>query len=358
MTIDRKTVRIGFSALVLSTMLGLSGCADNSNAVLPGSATPGLASGGATYVYAIQAPSSTSTAILQYSLSGSSTNLTPTATLNAPTGVSFTCLAVDSTGQIYAGAYVIATGVGEVLVYAAGSTGAATPSRTILGGTTTQSATFGQPISLQVTSAGTLGIFSYNSSGYSFATTTAATATGAVVPTTLLQGTSTGLYSAVAGTMDANGKIYITNYSSGGTGQVLVYAPGATGNTAPIATITTPSATVPYGIGTDSSGNIYVVVDPVTGSTGASVYVYASTATGAATPTRTISGSSTGINFGGGLRVDSVGNFYMINETLVGTNSYTFNVLAFGPTASGNVASPLNIASSALTSPDAQIAVR
>ena len=48
----------------------------------------------------------------------------------------------------------------------------------------------------------------------------------------------------------------------------------------------------------------------------------------------------------------------MINETPVGTSSFTVSVVAFAQSASGNVTPGLTFASSALNSPSSQIAVR
>ncbi|HET6947958.1 MAG TPA: hypothetical protein VFJ45_09125, partial [bacterium] len=84
--------------------------------------------------------------------------------------------------------------------------------------------------------------------------------------------------------------LYVANRS----GQsVTVYEPSATGDVAPIRTIsgTSTGLNVPYGVALDAAGILYV-------SNGASnsITVYAPGATGDVAPIRTISGANTGLN--------------------------------------------------------------
>ncbi len=80
-------------------------------------------------------------------------------------------------------------------------------------------------------------------------------------------------------------------------------------------------------------------------------------ASGAATPSRTLTGSATGIYFGGGVRLDSVGNLYMMNATPSGSSA-TYSIVAFAQSASGNVAPGLTFQSPQMSSPASEIAVR
>ena len=273
-----NSLRLAARILPIATItvaLGLAGCANNT-VTSPGGTGSGvgtpLTTGGASVLYAIQQPSSTSSSILEFSLTSGSGNLSPIATLTPPSGVFFSAIATDSSGLIYAGAEILATGQGEVLVYPANSNGAVTPTRTILGGLPNTSTSFAEPLSMHVSSAGTLAILSETGAGYSVATMPAATSTGTVTPTTLIQGAATQLTQGYSVTIDQNGKVYATNY--GTSGSILEFASGATGNAAPTTVITTGTSSVPYGIAADASGNVFTVLDSATGNTTGALTVY------------------------------------------------------------------------------------
>jgi len=196
-------------------------------------------------------------------------------------------------------------------------------------------------------------------------------ASGDAAPTGIISGQSTGLDFPSGIALDASGKIYVANQSGA---SVTIYAAGTTGNTAPTVTITTglsrpnglaldgkgniyiadegngnilefaanptgnetATATITTGLGyvhalaLDSAGNIYVTDANGGGGVGSlwnrfftvyaavaatgSVTVYAAGATGNATPTATISGSSTGLNHPNGIAIDSDGNIYVANN--------------------------------------------
>jgi hypothetical protein len=90
--------------------------------------------------------------------------------------------------------------------------------------------------------------------------------------------------------VDAAGNLYVANYSNH---TITVFGPGASGNVAPIRTISGPMTGLsnPSGIALNPSGNLYVANDVVN-----SVVVFAPGAAGNVTPIRTLSGPSTGIN--------------------------------------------------------------
>jgi hypothetical protein len=307
-----------FSAFCLPGLVVLFGCG---NTVAPPHV---LTPGGATYLYVIQ----NGTSLLQFSLTGISTRPTPTATITAPSGTTFSSVTTDSSGVLYVGAFLRANNQGEILVYAAGSTGAATPTRIITGSVYPAPTTFGVPNFIDINSAGTLAVLSYAGNGYSVATMPS-NSTGAVTPTTVILGGVTQLTGALGVTIDQLGKVYVTNFF--GTGSVLTFAAGATGDTAPTTVITTGGAE-PYGIAVDASGNIFTILDVPSLTSAATLAVYAPGASGAATPIRTIAGNLTGIGFGGGVELDSVGNVYIDNVTEAGEN-----IVAFSQSESGNV---------------------
>lgn len=92
-------------------------------------------------------------------------------------------------------------------------------------------------------------------------------------PSTVISGASTGLNNPLAIAVDDGGKIYVANEgplkratsgtssSAGRSGSLTVYAPGSSGDAAPIATISGPNTGLnsPSGISIDGNGNIYVL---------------------------------------------------------------------------------------------------
>jgi sugar lactone lactonase YvrE len=265
-------------------------------------------------------------------------------------------LATDSSGQIYAAGSI--SSQFEILVYAAGASGSATPLRTIVENATNVVI----PNSIAVDSAGAVYVLGQSSLGVF-----AANANGTSSPVRLIQGALTQLNSPNEVTVDGTGNIYVTTSVSSvnsSTGAILIFASGATGNAAPARVITaTPVFT---GIAVDSASNIYTVEDtvtfnPITGAfstTAAALVEFSAGASGAATPTRSVSGSATGLTFAGGLSRDNAGNVYIVNVFIPTTGSPTFNVLEFGPNATGNVGPGINFNSSAWTDPGEQIALR
>ena len=167
--------------------------------------------------------------------------------------------------------------------------------------------------------------------------------------------------------MDGTGNIYVTtsvSFVNSSTGAILIFASGATGNVAPARVITaTPVFT---GIAVDSASNIYtaedtVIFNPIMGAfstTAATLVEFSAGASGAATPTKSVSGSATGLTFAGGLSRDNAGNVYIVNAFISTTGSATFTVLGFGPNATGNVGPGINFNSSAWTVAGEQIALK
>ena len=109
---------------------------------------------------------------------------------------------------------------------------------------------------------------------------------------------------------------------------------GTTGtqNLTPKATITNTAFLRVHSLALDSSNNVYVTNTNTNAAGDSGVYVYPSTATGAATPSATIVGSSTGFFNPNGISLDSENNIY------VGNNGTTAEVLIFRAGANGNVA--------------------
>jgi hypothetical protein len=346
-------------------LVALTGCGSSGNSGGGGGGggttapTGALASGGATTLYAIENYYEPNESILQFSLSGAG-SVSPTSTLLAPTTLIVGAVATDSSGQIYVGG-ALNPGY-EILVYAAGASGAATPLRTI---TLDAEGEF-YPVSMTVDASGKLYAAGESQDGsFSGVAVFDATANGAATPIQLIQ--NAGVQEPLSMAVDTSGKVYLSGLTDT-SGEIVVFAAGATGNATPIQTISTVAATsttvtVFWGLAVDASGDLYTVQDTETGDSSgdvtgmtAEIEEFAAGATGSPTPIKTISGSKTGLALGGGMRVDGVGNIYLANEVLAGT-TVTNDLLAFGPNASGNVAPGLDLSSTALTSPAPEIAV-
>jgi hypothetical protein len=150
--------------------------------------------------------------------------------------------------------------------------------------------------------------------------------------TNVIIGTNTGLQNPAGIALDSASNIYVTNM---GNSSVTVYAAGSAGNVAPIATISGTNTLLsnPFGIALDSSNNIYVANGINTGT--ASVTVYAAGSNGNVAPTRTITGTLTGLADPSGVAVDPLGRIFVANENTPSLNGF---VSTFNTGANGNVA--------------------
>jgi hemin uptake protein HemP len=171
-----------------------------------------------------------------------------------------------------------------------------------------------------------------------------ATGNANITPANAVSSPSQTPFQALA--VDTAGNLYVSASNSTttpATYEVLVYAPTATGAATPTRTITSASLTAPAtSIAVDATGEVYAL-------TGNSIGVFAATATGTSTPVRLISGSLTLLNSASSIAVDAAQNIYVAN-----TNGN--NVLVFSSTATGNVA-PAGILSGAATEIDTPLGV-
>jgi hypothetical protein len=213
--------------------------------------------------------------VLEFSATANG-SVSPAATLTGPAGVVFKSVAVDTSGNLY---IVSSAPTPEILVNASGTSGTWVPTRTIAGGLTTLTAPTGVAI-------------------------------------------------------DGSGQIYVLDNSVTSGPVILVFAANATGDVAPIRTISSFSMTNPFSIAV-SNTSVYV------SDLNSGVLVFPSSANGPSTPARAIGGAATDLVHSYGVGVDATGDVYATNETPPG-----YEIMEFGATANGNIA-PTRVRSSA-----------
>lgn len=287
-------------------------------------------------------------------ISGLATNAsgtsTPVSKLTLPSSFMAQAMTIDAVGQIYV-AGIQGQSPSEILVYAAGSTGAAAPVRTIL---------TGQP------TADPVGAIAVDNSGDLYVADNlkgtvnifAPSADGPSTPTRTIQLSASTFRGVNSLAVDGSGDLYLLGYVEGNVAgldnptEVFVYGPGASGSATPVRTIVGSNAE--FGLNTeniavDSAGDLYAIIfnpaHPFLNAT--EVAEFAPGATGNAAPVKTIIG-----NFGESgaspthLQIDSSGNVCVVGQfvdfDLPQTPiPYPPFIAIFSPSATGTV-SPTN----------------
>ncbi|MBV9646716.1 MAG: hypothetical protein JO043_04555 [Candidatus Eremiobacteraeota bacterium] len=118
---------------------------------------------------------------------------------------------------------------------------------------------------------------------------------GNVAPYNVIAGSRTGLVETTGIALDKRGYLYVSNVSD-----VVVFAPGATGNASPSAVIAGSNTQIPSGYGALSiavakDGTIFVGVENA--QQVSSILVFAAGSNGNVAPIRVISGQNTGIDW-------------------------------------------------------------
>jgi hypothetical protein len=328
----------------------LSICALSLLVPVIGCSSPSQATGPSFTLYAVQnntgiGGSSVLTLPVNNGQIGQS-SVTPTSTITVPMQTSFQALAVDNAGNVYVSASVVTAPplLNEILVYAAGATGAATPARTIA---LTNPSTQTVAISIAVDATGS--VYALNGNNISVF---APGASGNAAPARLITGNLTQLNAATGIAVDSAQNIYVANTNGG---NVLVFSSTETGNVAPASILagTATGISTPVGLTLDSAGDLYVASYNQTGNSSL-VLEFAPGASGNASPTRTLTAVASDTL--AGMAVDALDNLYVF------TQAPTSNQLAidvFSPSATGTAAPYATITSSAWTASNfGQIAVR
>jgi len=227
----------------------------------------------------ISNPSPTQIQILVYA-PGATGAATPTRTITTTLSSSIDSIAVDSIGQIYA------LSENTINIFSANATGKATPIRQIT------SSLINHPYAMAVDSANNIYVATgyYNPNIVVFS----AAANGDIESPRTITGSNTQLgYVSLGIAVDATGDIFVATQSgtSPYVSTVLEFAPNANGNAVPIKTLTAVSSYAIGGIKVDTAGNLFVVVENI-GNLRFAVDVFLPTATDSDPPVETISSAA------------------------------------------------------------------
>lgn len=289
-------MQLSRSLLVFSAasaaFLALVGCGSNSI----GSGNTGPTPYTGTTVYLVSGTTTASSLVLAYP-SGQANSPTATSSIILPSGSGTIgqFIALDPAANVY-----VATTT-DVRVYATGASGAATPTRVLpLNATTTLSNT---PTGLAADASGNI----YVSESGTGVAVFSGSANGSVAPARFISGALTTLVDPFQLAVDGAGNLYVMNFIATGQVDILVFAPTANGNVAPIRTLNVNE----LGFTVNSAGSVYA-------ATQAGVEVFAPGANGTPVPTQTISISNQpNTALTGGIGVDTQGNIYVVTLVTV-----------------------------------------
>jgi hypothetical protein len=236
-------------------------------------------------------------------ISGKKTGLLP----NGPAGI-----AVGPDRKTYVVQQDFTSGNDSLLVFAAGANGNARPIATITGNMT------GLLLSsayVAVDNDGNIYVLDIDGCPHTSVLVYAAGSNGNVAPIQTIEGLNTGLCndSGAGGiAVDSTHKIYVTNNYEA---SLLVFAAGSNGNVAPIQNISGPNTSLigPFGMALDSLGNMYVVLGGSATSASA-VLVFAEGATGNVAPIKSVSGTRTKLLGSRDIALDASANIYVVNN--------------------------------------------
>jgi sugar lactone lactonase YvrE len=271
----------------------------------------------------------------------------PRTGLVNPTG-----LALDRRGRVYVTSDRFAEdgviGAATVTVHAPDAAGDVAPIRTIVGRATKLS----RPAGIAVADDGTVYVVNTDvpSDDQGSVTVYATDAAGDTTPVRTIAGPGTRLLSPEGLVLDPADTLYVA--SSLFRPRVTAYAPDADGEAAPVRSLEGIDTDLehPRGLALDGAGRLYVA--DARSASGINAYgpdlgavrVYRTGASGNEAPLRTITGSATRLNGPHGLALDRAGNIYVANLWGTGPGSVT----VYGPDAAGD-ARPLRMISGPAT---------
>jgi len=215
---------------------------------------------------------------------GASGNVAPARTIAGPSALpttdSFASLAVSPDGTIYAASQASGSPQNpKILVFAQGANGNVAPVRTITGPSTMMQAV----LSVSYFFTG-IAVADATQHVYFFSTN----ADGDVAPKRTL---NDGAGIVTGSSFNGVGALYLSRYEFTSS-TVLAYIAGAMANATPLLALAGPTTklTAADGVATDEASNVFVTnADP----SGAAILVFDEAATGDVAPIRTISGAST-----------------------------------------------------------------
>jgi hypothetical protein len=151
-------------------------------------------------------------------------------------------------------------------------------------------------------------------------------ATGNAAPVRTIAGANTALALPIGLAIDASGNLYVANRM--GTG-VTVYPPGASGDVAPLRTLTASGMQAAEGIVIGKGGDVFVSTCPSCGASGGGQVAVYHFPSGATQSDYSIAGQNTGFTDPGQVAFDS-------DQDLVVANSFGGTIATFAPGATGN----------------------
>jgi len=296
------------------TLATLAGC---SSAMSPPITDPSSTNGVYVIVPNTAVSSSSASEIVQFP-SNANGAVSPSSTLILPTNFATFAFATDSSGNLYVGGNQ-GSFAPVILVYAAGSSGSATPSRTIAPALPNGDGIY----SMTIDATGQLYLTTSVSESIQVLP---ASSSGSVTPTRSIQWDPTQFTGGDSIAVDGSGFIYLLGYchcTAAGLSnptEVVVYSPDSSGSAAPARTIVGPNAEFGSNnnsIAVDAAGDLFAIIALPNASwlNAAQVAEFAPGATGNAAPIKTIVG-----NYGAAgvspthLQIDANDNIFVFGQ--------------------------------------------